>query len=116
MIDLWLAIILVASLIPLGFAAYALLRRRWLNSVLLALLAVLVAIGIPVINMEVFSHRAERYREQMLATARAEGCVGRSTEWLQTRFGKPLRIHHKGQAEHWWYTPPAPWYIIPWLH
>jgi|ERR1043166_2389916 hypothetical protein len=108
---LWLFGTLGMALSAGACTIYFLIRGRWPYSVLLVLVAAGAVFGNPLVNMFVFSHQAERCREEMLATAKAENCVGRSTDWLRTRFGNPHQIVRDRQVEHWWYTP-GPWYIL----
>jgi hypothetical protein len=108
---IWLFGTACIALFAAAYAIYFLTRRRWCYSVLLVLAVVGAIVGNPLVNMFVFSHQAERCREEMLAAAKAENCVGRSTDWLRNRFGDPHQIFHDKQVEHWWYTP-GPWYIL----
>ena len=108
---LWLFGTLGVAIFAAACAIYFLTRQRWRYSLPLTLVAAIAALANPLVNMFVFSHQAERCREEMLATAKAENCLGRSTDWLRSRFGEPHQIFRDQQAEHWWYTP-GPWYIF----
>jgi hypothetical protein len=50
-------------------------------------------------------------RSQMLGSAKADHCVGKSAKWLLARFGAPREIARVENVEHWWYTP-GPWYFV----
>jgi hypothetical protein len=108
---LWLFGTLNIAIFASAFAIFFLIRKRWKYLLPLALVAVSAALGNPLVNMFVFSHTAERCREEMLAAAKADNCVGRSTDWLQARFGEPHQIYRDNQVEQWWYTP-GPWYVF----
>lgn len=90
-------------------------RRRRIGVPLAAVIASLVMwVANPLFNLLTFSFLAERYRSHMLADAQAAPCAGKTTEWLQERYGRPLQIKRDERdktLEHWWYTP-GPWFIM----
>ena len=104
---LWLFGTLGIAIFATACAIYFLVRERPKYLLAFALVAVCAALGNPFINMLVFSYKANKCRNEMLAAAKAENCVGRSTDWLRQRFGEPHQIYRN----HWWYTP-GPWYIL----
>ena len=109
----WLWGTAVLVLVAFGFAIYSTGRRKWKITLASLGLGLFMALANPIINMLVFAGQAERYQQKMLAEAKTENCIGRSTDWLQQRFGKPVQIcpDESRGIEHWWYAP-APWYVL----
>jgi hypothetical protein len=115
-VGLWVSGTALAAALALGFAIRELFRTHvrtgWF--VVAVVGGVTACLVNPVINMATFKDAAQAYRAAMIDDANGSGCIGKTTVWLQERYGQPREIRHdkRGSAtEHWAYTP-GPWYIV----
>jgi hypothetical protein len=115
-VGLWVSGTALVSALAFGFAIRELFNKqvrtaRFLAAVVGGVAACMVN---PVINMATFKGVAQTYRAAMIDDANGTGCIGKTTVWLQQRYGQPREIRHDrrdASAEHWAYTP-GPWYIV----
>lgn len=121
LLGLWLCGTAVLALTGFGFAVRELLlgRHRVVSRLALAFLGVAsgIAAGVanPVINKAAFKQLADEYRAAMLDEVTRASPVGRTTTWLQQRYGIPreVRRDERGRsAEEQWCYAAAPWFVL----
>lgn len=119
--DIWSILLSVILMLLVGLLAIAIwqaiIKKRFCVFPLITLLVCSVMLTIlvnPICNFLIFDSVTQAAHDDMWRSLKTDNIIGKSTEILLERYGKPRRIGG-GQKDGTWYYYPGPWYAAKWI-